>query len=85
MLLHSGQIITTTDAKDRLRDAVNVGSKAPGLLESLKERFCDFEISRLETLGKAVVDRLKKLYRISGAALILQQPGEARGSTQFPG
>jgi hypothetical protein len=49
---------------------VGVGSKAPGLLESLRNAFAT--LRSLETLGKAVVDRLEKRYRISGAALILQ-------------
>ena len=73
---HTGEKVTIVET---------VWGKAPGLLEGLKKRFCDFEISRLETLGKAVVDRLKKRYRISGTALILQQPGEARGGAQLPG
>jgi hypothetical protein len=30
------------------------------------------------------VDRLEKRYRISGTAMIAQQPGKARGGAQFP-
>jgi hypothetical protein len=54
------------------------------LLHSVKERSCRFEISSVEAFGEAVVDRLEQRQRVRRAALIAQQPGEARGGAQFP-
>jgi hypothetical protein len=42
------------------------------------------QISRTETLRKAVVDRLEAGDGVGGTALMVQQAGEARGGSQLP-
>ena len=55
------------------------------LSEGVKKRLCRLQIDRVEPLGELGVDRLEGRQGIGGTALILQQPGKARGGAEFPG
>ena len=53
-------------------------------LELGEQRFCLFEIGRVETLGEPAVDRGEKVAGFGWVTLIAAEPGEAHGSAQFP-
>src|ERR1700738_1989492 len=56
-----------------------------GIVKSVDQCFCSFEIGSFETLGEPIGDRREKRNRLCGPMLVAQQPGEARGGAQFPG
>jgi hypothetical protein len=50
----------------------------------IEQRFCLFEIGRVETLRKPAVDGRKKVPSLTAPSLIGQQASEASGGAQFP-
>src|ERR1700730_220471 len=56
-----------------------------GMVKTVDQCLCGFEIGSFETLGEPIVDRREKRNRLCGPMLVAQQPGEARGGAQFPG
>jgi hypothetical protein len=55
-----------------------------GLSKSVENRFCRFQVGRVEAFGKPVVDRLEEHQGISGTAVVAQEPGKARRGAQVP-
>jgi hypothetical protein len=56
-----------------------------GIVKTVDQCLCGFEIISFETLGEPIVDRREKRNRLCGPILVAQQPCEARGGAQFPG
>jgi hypothetical protein len=56
-----------------------------GIVKTVDQCLCSFEIGSFETLVEPIVDRREKRDRLCGPIVVAQQPGEARGSAQFPG
>src|SRR5262249_58560109 len=53
--------------------------------QSLQERFGLLKVTRTKALGEPAVDRGQQLVRLGPFALLLPQPCEAHGGTEFPG
>src|ERR1700731_3548896 len=79
--------LNTTEMEQRLteRESRSEGSQGGRQCESVEQRFCGFQVGRIEPFGKPVVNRLEECCRIGGTVLVAQQPGKARGGAQFPG
>src|SRR5580692_3819640 len=56
-----------------------------GIVKTVDQCLCGFEIGSFEPLGEPIVDWREKRNRLCGPILVAQQPGEARGGAQFPG
>jgi hypothetical protein len=52
--------------------------------ELIQKLFRRDQIGGAETFGEALVDRLEAGHGVGAAALMVQQPGEARGRAQLP-
>src|ERR1700719_1233159 len=55
-----------------------------GIVKTVDQCLCGFEIGSFETLGEPIVDRREKRDRLCGPILVVQQLREARGGAQFP-
>src|ERR1700749_1979537 len=56
-----------------------------GIVKTVDQRLCGFEIVSFEALGEPIVNRREKRDRLCGPILVAQQPGEARGGAASPG
>jgi hypothetical protein len=54
------------------------------LIEIVKQRLRVFEVLCVEAFGEPAIDRREEVSGFGGAALVATEPGEARGSAQFP-
>ncbi len=55
-----------------------------GSRKFVEQRFCFFEIGRVETFGEPAVDRREEVAGFGVAALVAAEPGEARSGAQLP-
>src|SRR6516164_10542372 len=53
-------------------------------IQFIEQRFCRFQVGRVEAFGKAIVDGLKQRDRLSTPVLTAPQAREARGCAQLP-
>jgi len=56
-----------------------------GIVKTVDQCLCGFEIGSFETLAEPIVDGREKRNRLCGPIAVAQQPGEARSGAQFPG
>jgi hypothetical protein len=57
---------------------------ATGSTQLVEHRPCLFEIGGVEALGEPAIDGRQQVVRLCAAALVVPQPGKARGDAQFP-
>ena len=52
--------------------------------ELIEQRLCLFQVGRVKALGELAIDRREQGARVPRPALLLPEPGEARGGSQLP-
>jgi hypothetical protein len=50
----------------------------------MEQRCCLLQVGRVEALGEPAIDRRENVARFLVAALVVAEPGEARGGAQLP-
>ena len=51
--------------------------------QRVEQRFCVFQVGRIEPLGEPAVDRHEQIAGLSAAALVAEEPDEAHSGAQF--